>query len=112
VSRAAILAPRARAELVEAARFLAKDSESAARGFRLAVVEAAHLIGARPLAGRARLDLAPARYRFWSLKRYPYLMVYEAASQPPRIARIVHMARDLAPLLADLQDWPKDPDDS
>ncbi len=108
MSRAAILAPRARAELVEAARFLAQDSENAARGLRLAVGEAARLIGARPLAGRNRLDLAPERYRFWSLKRYPYLIVYDAASQPPRIGRLLHMARDLAPLLADLPDWSKE----
>ena len=52
MSRAAVLAPRARAELVEAVRYLAQDSESAAHGLRLAVGEAARLIGARPLAGR------------------------------------------------------------
>ncbi|WP_158747452.1 type II toxin-antitoxin system RelE/ParE family toxin [Acidisphaera sp. L21] len=104
MSGAAILAPRARAELVEAVRYLAQDSESAARGLRLAVGEAARLIGARPLAGRERLELAPTRYRFWSLTRYPYILVYEAASRPPRIARCVHMARDLEPLLADLSD--------
>jgi plasmid stabilization system protein ParE len=104
VSRAAILAPRARAELVEAPRVLAQHSESAARGLRLAVGDAARLIGAHPMAGRVRLNLAPARYRFLSLNHYPYLLVYEAASRPPRIARLVHMARDLAPLLADLPD--------
>ncbi len=102
MSRAAVLAPSARAELVDAARFLAEDSESAARGLRLAVGEAARRIGAHPLAGRERLDLAPARYRFWSLTRFPYILVYEPASLPPRIVRFLHMARDLAPLLADL----------
>ena len=110
MSRAAILAPRARAQLLEAADFLAQNSENAASGLRMAVGEAARLIGARPLAGRVRLDLAPERYRFWSLQRYPYLLVYDAAAQPPRIAQLVHMARDLAPLLADWSDWSDDQD--
>jgi hypothetical protein len=60
------------------------------------------------LAGRVRLDLAPARYRFWSLQRYRYLVVYEVAARTLRIVRLVHMARGLRPLLAYLPDWPDD----
>jgi hypothetical protein len=41
------------------------------------------------------------------LTRFPYILVYDARARPPRIARVVHMARDLAPLLADLRDVPE-----
>jgi toxin ParE1/3/4 len=46
--------------------------------------------------------LAPSYYRFWSLSRFPYILVYDTRVRPARIARVVHMARDLGPLLADL----------
>ena len=56
---------------------MAKDNAFAARGFRQAVGEAARLIGAHPDAGRIDLRLAPAHYRFWSLTRFHYVLVYE-----------------------------------
>lgn len=102
MSQPATLAPRARADLLDAARWIARDNETAARALRVAVGEAARLIGARPLAGRVRPELAAPHYRFWSLTRFPYVLVYDTRGLPPRIARIVHTARDLAPLLADL----------
>lgn len=103
MSEPAVLAPEARAELVRAARSIAKDNAIAARQFRQAVGEAARLIGAHPDAGRIDAKLAPPRYRLWSLTRFHYVLVYEASARPPRIARILHTARDLAPLLADLR---------
>ena len=104
MSRPAILAPEARAELLKAVRRNAEDNEIAARGLRQAVGEAARLLGRHPLAGRVQPLLAPPRYRFWSLTRFHYVLVYEAAARPPRIARVLHTAQDLPPLLADLWD--------
>ncbi len=102
MSRPATLAPRARGELVDAVRWIAQNDEAAARRLRQAAGEAARLIGARPLAGRMRPELAPPHYRFWSLTRFPYILVYDTQTRPPRVARVVHMSRDLGPLLADL----------
>ena len=48
-----------------------------------------------------RLELAPAQYRFWSLRGFPYLLVYDAEGKPPIILRFVHQSRDL-PVVLDL----------
>ena len=54
---------------------------------------------ARPKLGRIRLELAPRRYRFWSLRGFPYLLVYDAEAEPPIILRFVHQSRDLPGVL-------------
>jgi len=46
-----------------------------------------------------RLDLAPERYRFWSLRAFLYLLVYDAEAEPPIILRFVHQSRDLPAVL-------------
>ncbi len=48
---------------------------------------------ARPLA--ERLLSAALEAGFWSLRLFPYLLAYNAASRPPRVLRMVHMARNL-----------------
>ena len=70
-----------------------------ARGLRDAVEHAARRPGAHPLMGRAQADLLPAPYRFWSLTRFQVVLVYDAASEPPRILRLLNTARDFRPLL-------------
>ena len=70
-----------------------------ARGLRDAVQVAARRLGEHPLIGRAHVDLLPAPYRFWSLTRFQVVLIYDAASEPPRILRLLNTARDLAPLL-------------
>ena len=54
------------------------------------------------LLGRAMVQFAPSRYRFWSVQGFPYLLVYDAEASPPRILRVVHMARDLEVVLSGL----------
>ncbi len=107
MSRPAVLAPEARAELLKAVRRIAKDNEAAARRLRRAVGAAARLIGEHPQAGRLQPLLAPPRYRFWSLTDFHYVVVYESAARPPRIARILHTTQDLPPLLRDLWEPPE-----
>jgi len=85
-----------------AVRRIASENSDAARRLRNAVAAAAELIGTRPLMGRVRIDLAPDRYRFWSLTAFSLLVVYDATTNLVEILRIVHTARDLPPLLADL----------
>lgn len=97
------LTPRAIREAREAAAWIAKDNLPAARDFRTAVLDAARRIIARPMLAHARLALAGPRYRFWSLRGFPYLLVLDTARDPPVIARVLHQARDLPVALEDLQ---------
>ena len=90
-----IFAPRAQRELREAAVWIAEDNPAAADALLAAAMTAARRIQARPKLGRIRLELAPERYRFWSLRGFPYLLVYDAEAEPPIILRFVHQSRDL-----------------
>ena len=83
----------ARADLRAAVTWIAKDNPAAARALRIAAEDAAQRSGARPGIGR---------HRFLLLRGFPYLLVYTADTIPPRILRVLHTARDLPPLLADL----------
>jgi toxin ParE1/3/4 len=102
VSRPAELTPEARREAAYAVRGLAKRNPQAARDLRHAIVDAARLIGARPLAGRRRPELLRGPYRFWSLVRFSYLLVYDPETDPVLILRLVHTRRHLPRVLADL----------
>jgi hypothetical protein len=48
------------------------------------------------------IRLAPSRYRFWSLRGFPFLLVIDTETDPPVVARFVHQARDLPVILDDL----------
>jgi len=98
-----LFAPRARRELRDAAAWIAEDNPAAAEGLLRATLRAAELVAAKPSIARVRLDLAPARFRFWSLRGYPYLLVFDVDRTPPVVARFVHQARDLPVLLGDLE---------
>jgi toxin ParE1/3/4 len=103
VSRPAELTPEARREAANEVRRLAKRNPQAARDLRQAIVEAARLIGARPLAGRQHPELLPGPYRFWSLVRFAYLIVYDPEADPVLILRLIHTRRDLPRVLTDLR---------
>ena len=96
-----IFAPRAQRELREAAVWIAEDNPAAADALLTAEMAAARRLQARPKLGRVRLELAPAQYRFWSLRGFPYLLVYDAEAKPPIVLRFVHQSRDL-PVVLDL----------
>jgi toxin ParE1/3/4 len=102
VTKPARFSARARAEIREAGAWIAKDNRSAARAFRDAVSALAQLIGEHPDVGFQRLDVARAPYRFFVVRGFPHLVVYDPSSDPPTIARVVHGARDLPEVLKDL----------
>ncbi|HYG87399.1 MAG TPA: type II toxin-antitoxin system RelE/ParE family toxin [Azospirillum sp.] len=102
--RPAVLAPRARRDLAEAVRWIAKDNPSAAHGLRDAVIAAARRIGEHPYVGTVRSEVAGDRVRFLVLRGFPYVLVYAADREPPRILRVLHGARDLPDILRDLSD--------
>lgn len=82
---------------------------SARQALRTAVVTAARRLGANPLLGSPRPHL-PAPYRFWSLTRFGYVLVYDPRTDPVEILRFVHTKRDLPRVLADLRDAPELPE--
>jgi plasmid stabilization system protein ParE len=49
-----------------------------------------------------RPDLAGPEVRFYVLRGFPYVLVYDAEAGPPRILRVMHGARDLPELMKDL----------
>ena len=96
--------PVARDDLAQALAWIAGDNEVAARAMLQATLQSARRIVERPMLGRVRPELLPAPYRFWRVVGFPYLLVYNAERQPPVVLRMLHMARDLAPLLAGIPD--------
>jgi toxin ParE1/3/4 len=98
-----LFAPRALRELREAALWIAKNNESAADALLSTTLQAAERLALRPALGRQRPELLPDPYRFWSLRGFPYVLVYNAATTPPRILQVLHTARDLPALLIDLE---------
>jgi toxin ParE1/3/4 len=97
-----LFSPRAQRELRQAAEWIAEDNPDAAEALLTAALRAAERIGNKPMLARLRPDLAPPRFRFWSLRGYPYLLVFDVENDPPLVARFVHQARDLPVLLGDL----------
>ena len=102
--------PVARDDLAKALAWIALDNEAAARAMLQATLQSAQRIVERPTLGRARPDLLPRPYRFWAVAGFPYLMVLNAERDPPVVLRVLHMARDLGPLLADLAGSPSELD--
>jgi toxin ParE1/3/4 len=100
--RSAILLPAARRDLREAVRWIASDNPDAAARLRNAVVAAAHRIGAHPEIGMVRPEYADEPIRFLVLTGYPYILVYNAAASLPRIARVLHGARDIPSVLGNI----------
>jgi len=71
-----------------------------AERFAVAVAQTAEKIARRPVLGHRRLELLPEQFRFWAVRGFDYLLVYNAEHPERRVLRVVHMARDLGPLLA------------
>ncbi len=90
-------------DFVEVVDFISSESRRAANRFIDEVEDALIRIGRHPQIGVERRELADPPVRFWTLQRYPYLMVYDAAVSPPAILRILHGSRDLPELLSGLR---------
>ena len=95
----AVLSPRARRDLLEAVRWIAKDNKLAAQGLRAAIVACARRIGEYPEIGSIRTELADDPVRFLPLTGFPYIVVYDRSFRPPLILRVLHGARDIPHVL-------------
>ena len=68
-----------------------------------AVEAAAERIGDHPHIGTTRPHLLRPTFRFLTLSGFPYLIIYNAERDPPEIVTIIHGARNLPPLLWNLE---------
>ena len=90
-----LFAPRAARELREAAAWIAESDPGTAENLLRAALAAAGRLARQPHLARVEAQLAPERFRFWSLRGYPYLLVIDTARSPAVVARFVHGSRDL-----------------
>ena len=104
------LAPQALRDIDRAIDDIALSDAGPAYAERFAekVAELAEQVARHPLRGHRRLELLPGRFRFWPVREFSYLLVYEAERPDHLVLRVVHMARDLGPLLAGLADMRDD----
>ncbi len=92
------LSPEAREDLIEIRNYLVGEG-----GRRLAryvlgeITEAFRFLASTPEAGHLREDLTPLPVKFWSV--FSYLIVYDPASRPIGIARVLHGKREVAGIL-------------
>ncbi|HEY2393912.1 MAG TPA: type II toxin-antitoxin system RelE/ParE family toxin [Candidatus Angelobacter sp.] len=88
------------ADLFEIWSYIASDNVQAANAVEEAVYQACNLIAKAPLAGRIRTDLTRLPVRFWFVQPYRnYVIVYDPATKPIQIIRVLHGARDIPALL-------------
>jgi plasmid stabilization system protein ParE len=100
VSRPARFSQQARREIDKALREM--EHVAAQQALRAALETTARRLGGNPYLGRPAPPPVPTRYRFWSLTRFGYVLVYDPQTDPVEILRFVHTKRDLPRALADL----------
>jgi len=71
-----------------------------AERFAVAVAQTAEKIARRPMLGHRRLELLPERFRFWAVRGFDDLLVYNAEHPERRVLRVVHTACPQAPELS------------
>ena len=88
------LSPEAQGDLTDIKTYLAQ-----AGGARLAryvldeIRRALQFLATSPGAGHSRDDLTDEPVKFWSV--FSYLIVYDPATKPLGVARVLHASRDL-----------------
>ena len=95
-----VLTPRAKLDQIQIWRHIAADSVDAANDVDRAIYRAFELLSEAPDAGHWRRDLTSRPVRFWPASPYKsYLVVYDSATRPVRILRILHAAMNANRLL-------------
>ena len=94
--------PQAVDDLFEIWTYIARDNVEAANRAEDAVHEACDFLAAGPLRGRTRGDLTKLPLRFWTVQPFPnYIIVYDPATKPLQIIRILHATRDILAILGE-----------
>lgn len=89
--------PEARLDLLEIWDYIAQDNPDAADRVEMAIEKAASMLALNPELGHFRRDLASKPVRFWPI--HSFLIIYDPATQPLEIVRILSGYRDVAALL-------------
>lgn len=92
------LSPEAARDIEEIWEYLARDSVRAARRVRLELLAACRRLAQHPGLGHRREDLTDKPVLFWPV--YSYLIIYNPATEPLEIVRILHGTQDLPRLLS------------
>jgi toxin ParE1/3/4 len=87
------LSPQALADLQEIWVYIAGDNPSAADRLEADIYQACEMLAKNPRLGHKRLDLTDEPVLFWPV-RGNYLVIYRRATQPLKVARILHAGRD------------------
>ena len=94
-----ILSPEAKQDLREIRTDLNKVAgPHIAQNMTSGIVRAMRLLAERPELGHFQRDLTSDPVRFWQV--YDFMIVYDHASRPIGVARVLHSRRDVAAILA------------
>lgn len=85
----------ARDDLLEIWAYIAADNTAAADRVEKELYEACEMLAKNPGAGHKRADLTAEPVLFWPV-RGQYLVIYVRETQPLKIVRILHGARDVS----------------
>ncbi len=92
------LTPVAEDDLFEIWAYIAPDNLPAADRLEADIFQACQRVAERPDLGHFRRDLTDRPVRFFPV-RGTYLIVYDPATDPLEVMRILHGAQDVASLL-------------
>jgi antitoxin ParD1/3/4 len=96
-----LLTPQAEDDLFDIWSYIAQDNLDAANRVETEIYAACAFLASTPQVGHVRSDLTDRSVRFWTLPRFShYVIVYDPASHPLRIIRILHGATDIPRRLA------------
>jgi plasmid stabilization system protein ParE len=89
------LTPAAEDDLFDIWSYIARDDVTSADGLEAEFFEAFQRLAERPDLGHLRRDLTEKPVRFFNV-RGRYLVVFDPASDPVAILRVLHGSRDAA----------------
>jgi plasmid stabilization system protein ParE len=95
------LTPRAKKDIFDIWRYIARDSEATADRVEQALYDACAFVAEAPLRGHFRSDLTSRSLRFWTLTRYPnYTVVYRPEVPVPQVVAVLHGKRNIRRILS------------
>lgn len=93
-----IYSAEARGDLLEIWEYIAADDIEKADQVEQEIQKAVLRLSSNPLIGHLRRDLTTKPVRFWAV--YSFLIIYDPATNPLSIVRILSGYRDVAALLS------------
>jgi toxin ParE1/3/4 len=91
------LSPEAARDIEDLLAYIARDSVPAARRVRQALLATCRRLAAHPGLGHRREDLTDKPVRFFPV--YSFLIIYDPATTPLEIVRVLRGAQDIAAIL-------------